>query len=206
MKKISLYRFYCQIRYPVLWRLFGIQTHLTDREKIALYRIASEVSAKKKQCFSFVEIGSYIGASSSYLAAGLAKNHRSGKVYCIDTWNNDAMTEGNRDTMTEFLYNTKEFSSYIEPIRGSSTDSQVVSQVKRLAGKIDLLFIDGDHSVEGVFADWTAYSPLLSGHAIVVMHDIGWAEGVQRVLTEEIKPRVIREQSLPNLWWGWVGK
>lgn len=76
----------------------------------------------------------------------------------------------------------------------------------QVAGKIDLLFIDGDHSIEGVLADWKAYSPLLSEHAIVVMHDIGWAEGVQCVLTAEIKPRVIREQSLPNLWWGWVGK
>lgn len=206
MKKISLYRFFCRIRHPALWQLFEIRTHLTDREKVALYRLASEISKNQRRRCSFVEIGSYVGASSSYLAAGLARNNLPGKVYCIDTWNNDAMTEGNRDTMAEFLYNTKQFSRYIEPIRGLSTDPQVISQVKRLAGNIDLLFIDGDHSFEGALADWTAYSRLLSKHALVAMHDIGWAEGVQRVVTEEIKPRVIREQGLPNLWWGWVGK
>jgi predicted O-methyltransferase YrrM len=206
MKRTSLYRLYCQIRYPALFSLFDIQTHLTDREKVTLYRIASEISKAKRQHFSFVEIGSYLGASSSFLAAGLARNNHSGKVYCIDTWNNDAMTEGNRDTMAEFLYNTREFSSYIEPIRGVSTDPHVVDQVKRLAGKIDLLFIDGDHSFEGALADWTGYSPLLSDHAVVAMHDIGWAEGVQRVVTEEIKPHVIRKQCLPNLWWGRVGR
>jgi predicted O-methyltransferase YrrM len=206
MKKNSLYRFFFQIRYPVLWSLFDIRTHLTDREKVALYKLASEISKSKEQCFSFVEIGSYFGSSSSYLAAGLARNSHSGKIYCIDTWNNDAMTEENRDTMAEFLHNTREFSSYIKPIRGLSTDPQVVSQVTRLAGKIDLFFIDGDHSYKGALADWKVYSPLLSEHAIVAMHDIGWAEGVRRVVNEEIKPRVIREQSLPNLWWGWLGK
>ena len=206
MKKNSLYRLYCQIRYPELWNRLASRRISPTGRRSRFTELLPRSRQRKEQCLSFVEIGSYIGASSSYLAAGLAKNHRSGKVYCIDTWNNDAMTEGNRDTMAEFLYNTREFSSYIAPIRGSSTDSQVVSQVARLAGKIDLLFIDGDHSVEGVLSDWTAYSPLLSEHAIVALHDIGWAEGVQRVLAEEIKSRVIRERSLPNLWWGRVGK
>jgi len=121
MKKGSSYRLFCQIRYPILKGLFEIRSHLTDREKVTLYRLASEISKRKTSPCSFVEIGSYIGASSSYLAAGLARNNHFGKVYCIDTWNNDAMTEGNRDTMAEFLHNTRKFSRYIEPIRGWST-------------------------------------------------------------------------------------
>ena len=206
MKKGSSYRLFCQIRYPILRGLFEIRSHLTDREKVTLYRLASEISKRKTSPCSFVEIGSYIGASSSYLAAGLARNNHFGKVYCIDTWNNDAMTEGNRDTMAEFLHNTRKFSRYIEPIRGWSTDPEVVGQVTRLAGKIDLLFIDSDHCFEGALADWKIYNPLLSENAIVAMHDIGWAEGVQRVVAEEIRPRADREARLTNLWWGWMGK
>ena len=116
------------------------------------------------------------------------------------------MTEGNRDTMAEFLHNTREFSKYIEPIRGWSTDPKVVGLVAHLAGKIDLLFIDGDHGFEGALADWKTYNPLLSKNAIVAMHDIGWAEGVQRVVAEEIRPRAARESRLTNLWWGWMGQ
>jgi cephalosporin hydroxylase len=201
MKKSSFYSLFCQIRYPVLWGLFEIQSHLTDREKVTLYRLAYKIS-KKTQPSSFVEIGSYIGASAFCLAAALTKNGNSGKVYCVDTWNNDAMTEGNRHTMTEFLQNTREFSGHIEPIRGWSTDPQVVDHVKRLAVKIDLLFIDGDHRFEGVLADWKLYSPLLAKSAIVAMHDIGWAEGVQRVVAEEIQPHVVWESRTANLWWG----
>jgi predicted O-methyltransferase YrrM len=155
---------------------------------------------------SVVEIGSYFGASAAALSAGLSSGGAGGRIICIDTWNNDAMSEGNQDTLTRFLSNTKEYSSYINPIRGWSTDESVVNQVKQQAGRIDLLFIDGDHSYDGALADWKTYKPFLSEQAIIVMHDISWAEGVQRVVAEEIRPYVTREEHLPNLWWGWMGK
>jgi predicted O-methyltransferase YrrM len=202
MRQPNWYRLLCRISYPTLSGLFDIQSHLTDREKVTLYRLACKISEKRTPSCSLVEIGSYVGASSSYLAAGLAKNGPLGKVYCIDTWRNDSMTEGGRDTMAEFLHNTRKFSRHIEPIRGWSTDPQVVDHVKRLAVKIDLLFIDGDHRFEGVLADWKLYSPLLAKNAIVAMHDIGWAEGVQRVVAEEIQPHVVWESRMANLWWG----
>jgi predicted O-methyltransferase YrrM len=154
---------------------------------------------------SCVEVGSYVGASSACIAAGLDR-YGGGSVYCVDTWTNDAMSEGYRDTMAEFLRNTERFSRYIVPLRGLSTDPAVIGHVKRAAQTIDLLFIDGDHSFEGVLADWETYSPLLAELSVIAMHDIGWAEGVQRVVMEEIKPRVVRECRLPNLWWGWVKK
>ena len=125
-------------------------------------------------------------------------------MYCVDTWANDAMTEGSRDTMKEFSTNTGGLSEWIVPIRGWST--KVVDDVKSKAGEIDLLFIDGDHSYESCLADWQAYQPLLSTRAIVVMHDIGWAEGVQRVVNENIRPLVTSEDRLPNMWWGWITK
>ena len=36
---------------------------------------------------------------------------------------------------------------------------------------IDFLFIDGDHSYEGIQADWEAWSPLISHDGIVAFHD-----------------------------------
>lgn len=44
---------------------------------------------------------------------------------------------------------------------------------KHLSGKkIDFLFIDGDHTYEGVKQDYEMYKPLVSGDGIIAFHDI----------------------------------
>ncbi len=37
-----------------------------------------------------------------------------------------------------------------------------------------MLFIDGDHSYEGVKADWELFSPFLSKFGVAVFHDTTW--------------------------------
>ena len=188
------------LRHPSLRSLFDLPTHLTDREKIALFRTARSRSRTARRPIKIVEIGAYLGASSSFMAAALGDG--GGEVFCIDTWTNDAMSEGNRDTLAEFLVNTDRFKSRIRPVRGWSHDTNVIAEVSTAVGIIDLLFIDGDHSYAGALNDWRRYSPLLAPGAVVAMHDVGWAEGVQRVLEEDIRPHIRREWRLPNLWWG----
>jgi predicted O-methyltransferase YrrM len=63
---------------------------------------------------------------------------------------------------------------WIQLLRGDSHDEQMLKSVRRfLAGKkLDLLFIDGDHSYEGAKRDWEMYSPLVREDGIVVFHDI----------------------------------
>lgn len=39
---------------------------------------------------------------------------------------------------------------------------------------IDVLFLDGDHTFEGVATDWDLYSPLVRPGGIVALHDICW--------------------------------
>jgi predicted O-methyltransferase YrrM len=39
------------------------------------------------------------------------------------------------------------------------------------AAPIDFVFIDGDHSYEGLCADWTGWSPLVAPGGIVALHD-----------------------------------
>jgi cephalosporin hydroxylase len=52
---------------------------------------------------------------------------------------------------------------------------------------IDFLFIDGDHSYEGVRADFEMYGPLVTPGGYICFHDIAYAEGVTR-LWNEVKP------------------
>ena len=61
-----------------------------------------------------------MGASSLFLAA--AAKEINGTVFCIDTWYNETMTEGVRDTFIEFNQNTKDFETIIIPCRGKSKD------------------------------------------------------------------------------------
>lgn len=189
---------WCRVRYPQLSASFAVPSHLTHRERVSLYDLA-----RAQGVSSIVEIGSYLGASAAAFACGLRDAGKTAaRVYCVDTWNNDAMSDGNRDTMSAFRQNTQAFGSLIMPTRGWSTE--VVDTIAAQAGTIDILFVDGDHSYEGCLADWQAYKPLLKAGAWVAFHDIGWADGVQRVVAEQVQPHVQVQGRLPNLWWGQI--
>jgi predicted O-methyltransferase YrrM len=186
-----------RFRYPILYHSLRVFSHLTPLERAQLMKLACE-----KNVINIVEIGSYLGASALAFSAGFLRSKKNGKIFCIDTWQNDAMSEGQIDTFNEFSRNTNLFSSYIVMLRGWSTDSHILNELSKRITKIDLLFIDGDHSYEGVYSDWQSYYPLLDSNSFIVMHDYGWAEGVQRVIKEDIRPSIVAEGQLPNLWWG----
>jgi predicted O-methyltransferase YrrM len=175
-----------------LSRFDRIETHLTRREKIKLFDLATTCSG------NVVEIGSFVGASTCFLASAiLAKGNRnSQRIWCVDTWMNDAMSEGARETYVEFTRNVVEFRDFITPVRSLS-----LTAAAAFSSRIDLLFIDGDHSHQAVVADWESWSRHLSDGAVVVMHDSGWADGVQRVIAEHISPHAISEWRLPNMYW-----
>lgn len=181
--------------FPALKKAFQITSHLTLQERSQLYLLT-------KNRNRIIEIGSYIGASACCFGAAIKSRADRGQIYCIDTWNNDAMTEGNRDTWQEFQNNTVDYKEYIVPVRGFSTD--VIGQVATYVKSVDLLFIDGEHSYEGVKADWNAYNGFLKTGSIVVFHDWGWAEGVKRVILQEVLSHVSDFDTLPNMWWGTI--
>lgn len=188
------------VTYPSLREAFAITSHLTLEERVELFKLSSHSEA-------VLEIGSYVGASACCFGAAMKRREvggGAGRVYCIDTWQNDAMTEGSRDTWQDFTANTAHCRDYIVPVKGFSTD--VVEIVASHTSALDLLFIDGDHSYDGVKADWDAYNRFLKPGAIVVFHDWGWAEGVKRVIRENVEPIVSSSDSLPNLWWGKIAQ
>lgn len=59
-------------------------------------------------------------------------------------------------------------------LRGDSHDADTHRRVlETLAGRtIDFLFIDGDHTYEGVRADFEDYAPFVSQAGIVALHDV----------------------------------
>lgn len=59
-------------------------------------------------------------------------------------------------------------------VRGDSHDSATLDVVRRaLKGRaLDVLYLDGDHSREGVASDFSMYGPLVRPGGLVVFHDI----------------------------------
>jgi cephalosporin hydroxylase len=62
----------------------------------------------------------------------------------------------------------------VKLVTGDSHEPRIRKQVQRLLGgkPIDLLFIDGDHSYEGVKKDFADYAPLVRSGGLVAFHDI----------------------------------
>ena len=59
-------------------------------------------------------------------------------------------------------------------LRENSHDDNTLNKVKQILGnqKIDFLFLDGDHSYEGIKQDFEMYSPLVRSGGLVGFHDI----------------------------------
>jgi len=127
-----------------------------------------------------LEIGSYLGAASCHLAAGLFD--RKGTIYCVDTWNNETMPDGTRDTFTEFSRNVAPVANMIRMIRKPS--AELASD--ELETPLDLIFLDGDHSYEAARTDFGIASPLLAEDGVLALHDTWFYPGVSRLLGEAL--------------------
>ncbi len=119
-----------------------------------------------------VEIGSARGLSACYIGLAL-KQAGQGKLYAIDPHEKTEWNDHNSEnTFSTIQTNLKEFAveQYVEIIRGYSHHIGT-SWTK----PIDLLFIDGDHSYEGVKKDWDLFVPHLRPFGLIIFHDTIWS-------------------------------
>ncbi|MEX0675481.1 MAG: class I SAM-dependent methyltransferase [Pirellulales bacterium] len=163
--------------FPLLEPLFMIETHMSFEERIKLFSLAASLPINFVAC----EVGSYLGASTCFLAAAASLKH--GHVHAVDTWKNDAMPhEPVEDTWDRFAQNTDRFRLWITPHRG------VAREVKDRVPCVDMLFIDGDHSYDGTLSDLTDFVPKLNTGGIVAMHDFDY-DTVRAAADEYFKNR-----------------
>lgn len=125
-----------------------------------------------------LEIGSYLGASTRYLAAAIS--HTGSRVYCVDTWQNETMPDGPRDTFAAFSENLGPLMKWVVPIRKSSAELRR----EDIPEPVGFAFIDGDHSYESARRDADTVLPMLRDDATVAFHDCGSFQGVGRVIGE----------------------
>lgn len=67
-------------------------------------------------------------------------------------------------------------------IKGDSHDKAVIEKLRNVLDgrRVDILFIDGDHSYEGMLADYNDYSPFVRSGGIIAVHDTYYLEAVGR--------------------------
>jgi len=164
-------------------------------ERGFLFQLASDAPAGAQ----VVEVGSWMGASTCFLAAGLKGN--GAKVYAVDNfkglstcgedsaWYNRHFRRLGADSTLEIFranFAALDLSARAEPVVSDS-----IAAARAMAsrhGSIDLIFIDGDHSYEACWADIHAWAPFVRRGGVMAFHDFGSrAEGVTRAIFEEIR-------------------
>jgi predicted O-methyltransferase YrrM len=153
-----------------------------------LLDIADTFGEKK---INYVEIGAYAGGSSCLMLQRLNTT-----IVSIDL--GEPIPKG---VVFENIINYKNNNNYYKYIQGNSqiieTKNEVIgalnnSRVLGYSNKIDLLFIDGDHSFDGVIADFNMYSDLVAVGGFVVFDDYN-----DSVYSPEVKQAV--DALLPTL-------
>jgi predicted O-methyltransferase YrrM len=139
----------------------AIPTFTLPGELAMLHSLARSCPAAPR----ILEIGSYLGASTCFLAAAAAELH--GTLFCVDTWQNQTMPDGERDTFNVFRRNTAPFSERIRTIRRRSSELSD----NDLELPLNLAFIDGDHSFAAVLADFERVAPWIAPGGVIAFHD-----------------------------------
>lgn len=143
----------------------------------------------------FVEIGSWKGRSSSYMAVEILNSNKKIKFDCVDTWEGSLEHTDvnspffiqelvdNKDWLYyEFLKNTLPVRDMINPIRLSSLESAKLYPDRSL----DFVFIDASHEYEDVKQDILSWYPKVKKGGYIAGHDYTTFDGVQKAVDEII--------------------
>lgn len=134
---------------------------------------------------TIVEIGSFRGKSAVMLAKGSAA--AGGRLLCIDP-------HINATGMEKTTFSQADLEAFLATVQKHGVADRVTKWNKTSAeGRavysgepIDLLWIDGDHSYEGVKYDFSAWKDLVRVGGVLAAHDYSHEEAIRRAWDEEI--------------------
>jgi hypothetical protein len=138
---------------------------------------------------NFVEVGTYLGKSISYLAVEIINSGKKIKLNAVDTWEGsplEPLQQSQSDVINKTLY--VNFLKNIEPVK------EIINVVKSDSVKaadlyedesVDFVFIDASHHYEFVKSDILAWYPKIKKNGYIGGHDyvspIGHSGGIYGV-------------------------
>ena len=148
---------------PPLWIDGLLASHFFRpiQKRAELLRLSGLVAARRPR--AVCEIGA-AGGGTAFVFADAA--HPEAVIVSVDL----RFDRARRDAVRLFAAPGQR----LVPVEGDSHHEATPRAVADALGgrALDLLYIDGDHSYEGVAADFRMYAPLLGAGGLVVFHDI----------------------------------
>ena len=139
----------------------------------------------------FVEVGSFLGKSTAFMAVEIINSKKHIRFDCVDLWegtkeNYNLKVQGHYDT---FLSNMTPVNGWFNPIRKLSVEAANLYP----DNSIDFVFIDACHDYECVLADIRAWYPKVRPTGYIAGHDYkhpnhpGVEQAVRELLPKHIE-------------------
>lgn len=139
----------------------------------------------------FVEVGSWKGRSSCYMAVEIINSKKDIKFDCVDCWEYitiqyDIDKSKYKDLYSIFLKNIEPVKDIITPIKKISWEGAELYDDLSL----DFVFIDAAHDYDSVVKDINAWLPKVKKGGVIAGHDyLNSPQGVKRAV-DEIIPKI----------------
>lgn len=148
------------------WLMCRLGLHQPHTQTTEKERLLIESYAKGKLLVA--EIGVYEGRTTAILAGSIASN---GKVLAIDPFYSGRIGISYGKMITRHYLSRKGLISKVQFLEMLSHEAAPLVQED-----IDFLFVDGDHSYDGIARDWQDWSVKLKPGGYVALHDTGIPE------------------------------
>ena len=136
----------------------------------------------------FVEVGSWKGKSTAYMAVEIANSGKDIEFYCIDTWEGSVEHKGMEELpklYDIFLENMKPVEEYYFPLKIPSLNA-----CKKFKDEsLDFVFLDASHEYEDLKEDIKVWISKIKPGGILAGHDYynegtDWFPGVKQAVNE----------------------
>jgi len=154
----------------------------------------------------FVEIGAWLGKSTSYMTVEIINSGKNIKFDVIDTWEgsknfvDEEAYKINADPYEVFTKNLSRVKDYINPIKGSSDVTYELYENESL----DFVFIDAGHDYISVKNDIKNWYPKVKKNGIIAGHDYYVYPDVKKAVDEYFGNNIRLDDSLRESCGTWI--
>lgn len=145
------------------------------KEDVGVYRRAVEAAPPAGALF--VELGAWFGKSTVCMAELIRDSGKAITFYTVDTWQGTPGDQSQTDRLAASYGNaygifqgnlkTNGVESLVRPIRMRTDQASGTFE----DGSLDFVYIDADHSFEGVIQDITSWLPKMKPGGVLAGHD-----------------------------------
>lgn len=138
---------------------------------------------------TFVEVGSWLGKSTAYMAEEIKRRYKQVKFFAVDTWQGSVnepdllrmVAEAGGDLFPQWQKNMSRAGvlDFVTPMQMTS----LAAASQFTDSSLDFCFIDGDHSYAAVRDDIAAWRPKMKPAGMLAGHDYDQAD-VRRAVDE----------------------